>query len=64
MPDNHTEDGLPDILLDILRCPADKAKLEYHEEDDTLVCTECGTAYPVEGNIPVMLNPKHGNEEE
>jgi uncharacterized protein YbaR (Trm112 family) len=51
-------------LMDILRCPEDKAELELEAdergEDDevmegTLVCTECGEAYPIEDGIPNLL---------
>ncbi|WP_025272206.1 Trm112 family protein [Haloglycomyces albus] len=51
MPDEK----LPAILFELLRCPADMAKLDYDEENNALVCTECGTSYPVEDNIPDML---------
>ena len=40
-------------LLEILACPADKAPVK--EEDDWLVCTQCGRRYPVRDGIPVML---------
>lgn len=53
-------------LMDILRCPDDKAVLELdieEEADDgevlegTLTCTECEHDYPIEGGIPNLLPP-------
>lgn len=53
-------------LMDILRCPVDKATLELEtaEEDDagevlegTLTCTDCGETYPIEDGIPNLLPP-------
>ena len=43
-------------LLDILVCPACKAKLELIN-DAWLVCgnAECGRKYPIRENIPIML---------
>lgn len=52
----HTDDGQPQVrpeLLEILVCPLDHAKLELKGE--TLVCTQCGREYPIEGGIPNML---------
>jgi uncharacterized protein YbaR (Trm112 family) len=54
---------MKDDLMDILRCPEDKAELELEvdERDDdevlegTLVCTECGEEYPIEDGIPNLL---------
>jgi len=42
-------------LLDLLACPsADHAPLR--ELDGALVCTYCGTSYPIDGSgIPVLL---------
>jgi len=50
-------------LMEILRCPEDKAELELDvdERDDeeildgALVCTECGERYPIEDGIPNLL---------
>ncbi|HUP27881.1 MAG TPA: Trm112 family protein [Chloroflexia bacterium] len=44
---------LPQDLLDILVCPADKAKVNL--QDGKLVCEQCGRAYPVRDGIPIML---------
>ncbi len=53
-------------LMDILRCPDDKAVLELdidEEADDgevlqgTLTCTECGHSYPIDEGIPNLLPP-------
>jgi len=40
-------------LLDILACPL--CKTPVTQEDDRLVCTQCGRRYPVRDGIPVML---------
>ena len=42
-------------LLSILVCPVSKAPLEYHPEQQELVCRASGLAYPVRDGIPVML---------
>ncbi|OON71304.1 Trm112 family protein [Streptomyces tsukubensis] len=46
-------------LLDILACPACHAPLEERTtaEEAELVCTgaDCGLAYPVRDDIPVLL---------
>ena len=48
-----TQNTVPKELLDILVCPVDKAKV--HLRDDTLVCEQCGRAYPIRDGIPIML---------
>ena len=47
------EANVPQELLDILVCPADKAKV--HLEGERLVCEQCGRAYPIRDGIPVMI---------
>jgi hypothetical protein len=44
-------------LLEILACPACKSSLSVDEPAEELVCTngECGLAYPVRDDIPVLL---------
>ncbi len=42
-------------LLSILVCPVTKAPLEYHQEQQELVCKASGLAYPIRDGIPVML---------
>jgi uncharacterized protein YbaR (Trm112 family) len=57
-------------LMEILCCPVDKHELELEVEnrDDeeilagTLVCTECGEAYPIEDGIPNLLPPDMRDE--
>jgi uncharacterized protein YbaR (Trm112 family) len=47
---------IDDWLLDILACPACHGKLQADEQASELVCTgECGRAYPVRDDIPVLL---------
>ncbi len=48
--------NLDDWLLDILACPNCHGTLRADEEASELVCTgECGKAYPVRDDIPVLL---------
>lgn len=42
-------------LLEILACPACKAKVELKEDESGLKCVECRRVYPVREDIPVML---------
>lgn len=44
-------------LLEILRCPKCKSKVEIDEKETSLTCenTECGLIYPIRDEIPVML---------
>lgn len=42
-------------LLEILACPVCKGKLEYRRDTNELVCRLDRLAYPVRGDVPVML---------
>ena len=42
-------------LLDILACPACKAKVELKADGSGLKCVECHRLYPIRDDIPVML---------
>jgi len=42
-------------LVSLLVCPVSKAPLEYDSERSELVCRASGLAYPVNDDIPVML---------
>lgn len=44
-------------LLEILRCPQCKSKLEINQEQTRLKCVnrECRLIYPIRDDIPVML---------
>ena len=46
---------LSDKLLEKLACPKCKDKLEYRENENRLVCTQCRLAYRIVDNIPVLL---------
>jgi uncharacterized protein YbaR (Trm112 family) len=46
---------LDPVLLDILVCPDCKGELRVDDDNDELICTQCGLIYPVRDNIPVML---------
>ena len=42
-------------LLEILACPACKAKVELLPDSSGLKCTKCKRVYPIRDDIPVML---------
>lgn len=42
-------------LLSILVCPVTKAPLVYDENKQELQCAASGLAYPINDDIPVML---------
>lgn len=42
-------------LLEILRCPACRARLEIKPDGSGLKCLECRRVYPIRDEIPVML---------
>jgi uncharacterized protein YbaR (Trm112 family) len=42
-------------LLDILACPACKAKVELKPDGNALKCVKCRRVYPIRDDIPVML---------
>ncbi|MGH3458673.1 Trm112 family protein [Aeromicrobium sp.] len=47
--------NLDPALLDILVCPQCRATLFVDDAAEELVCNACQLAYPVRGDIPVML---------
>ena len=42
-------------LLEILACPACKAKVQLKTDGSGLKCQECKRVYPIRDDIPVML---------
>jgi uncharacterized protein YbaR (Trm112 family) len=46
---------LPPDLLDLLCCPKCRAELREDAAASALVCTKCGTPYPVRDGIPMLL---------
>lgn len=42
-------------LLEILACPACKAKVELQADGTGLKCVQCKRVYPIRDDIPVML---------
>ena len=42
-------------LLEILACPACKAKVELQPDGTGLKCVQCRRVYPIRDDIPVML---------
>jgi hypothetical protein len=53
----------PDFL-EILRCPACKAKVELKPDGSGLKCVSCRRVYPIRDEIPVMLIDEATIEEE
>ncbi len=51
-------------LLEILRCPACKAKVELKPDGSGLKCINCRRVYPIRDEIPVMLIDEATIEEE
>jgi len=47
--------NLDPSLLEILVCPQCRAALFVDSSANELVCNACSLAYPVRGDIPVML---------
>ena len=42
-------------LMEILACPVCKGKLDYDKENQVLICKFDKVAYPIEKDIPVLL---------
>ena len=42
-------------LLEILRCPACKSKVNLKADGSGLKCVSCHRVYPIRDEIPVML---------
>jgi uncharacterized protein len=42
-------------LLDLIRCPVCKGRLDYNEAKQTLRCASCPRTYPIRDGIPVLL---------
>jgi uncharacterized protein YbaR (Trm112 family) len=42
-------------LKQLLACPVTKAPVHYHEANHEMVCLASRLAYPIEDDIPVML---------
>jgi uncharacterized protein YbaR (Trm112 family) len=44
-------------LIEILRCPKCKSKVELKPDNSALKCvnTDCSLVYPIKDDIPVML---------
>lgn len=53
----------PDFL-EILRCPACRAKVELKPDGGGLKCVSCRRVYPIRDEIPVMLIDEAQIEEE
>ena len=72
MPAVPDGERMKESLLDIVVCPVDKHDLELTDAErdgdeilaGSLVCTECGEAYPIEDGIPNLLPPDMREEAE
>ncbi len=42
-------------LLEVLGCPLEPERPPFRESGDFLICTSCGSAFPVVGGIPHLL---------
>jgi hypothetical protein len=47
--------AISEQLLEILVCPACRAKVELKTDGSGLKCVECKRVYPIRDDIPVML---------
>tara|TARA_X000000950_G_scaffold78527_1_gene98774 strand:+ start:3786 stop:3989 length:204 start_codon:yes stop_codon:yes gene_type:complete len=55
--DTNIEQNL-DELLKILICPKTGSKLLFDKEKNELVSKKAKLAYPIKGNIPILLENK------
>jgi len=56
--------AISEQLLEILVCPACRAKVELEPDGSGLKCPECKRIYPIRDDIPVMLIDKARIEDE
>ena len=47
--------AVPQELLDMLVCPADKTPVQLTPDGKGLKCSQCRRVYPIQDDIPVML---------
>lgn len=47
--------AISEQLLEILVCPACRAKVKLEPDGSGLKCVECKRVYPIRDDIPVML---------
>ena len=47
--------AISEQLLEILVCPACRAKVKLEPDGSGLKCVECQRIYPIRDDIPVML---------
>ena len=50
--------ALDHMLLEIVACPVCKGKLNYDKEKAELVCRADRLAYPIQDDIPVLLESR------
>ena len=49
------KDSVDPKLLEILVCPLTKAPLEFDKNNQELISSKAGLAYPIRDGIPIML---------
>jgi uncharacterized protein YbaR (Trm112 family) len=47
--------ALSSQLLEKLVCPKCRGKLDYHEDEERLLCENCRLSYRITDDIPVLL---------
>ena len=52
---NKMTDNFDQKLLQILICPVSSGTLDYDEENQELISSSAGLAYPIRNGIPIML---------
>ena len=48
-------DNFDQKLLDVLICPVSAGPLDYDEENQELISSKAGLAFPIRDGIPIML---------
>jgi uncharacterized protein YbaR (Trm112 family) len=51
----NSQMAIPSYLLEILICPACRAKVELKPDGSGLRCVSCHRVYPIRDEIPVMM---------
>ena len=51
-------------FVEMLICPACKAKVKLKEDGSAIKCVECGRAYPITNGIPTMVVEEASMEDE
>lgn len=46
---------IPEVLKKILVCPKCRGEVEFRESEARILCQACQLAYPIQGDLPIML---------